>query len=281
MRRLNDLTGARFGALTVTGRAPSKNGRTYWECQCDCGNVKIIESYHLQHDNYISCGCRKKPSPKKINMIGERFGMLTVIEEADNLYGGREAAWKCKCDCGNTIIALGSMLRRGSYKSCGCQRAKRAHDNFTTHGKTKTRIYKIWLGMRQRCYYSNYIEYYLYGGRGIKVCDDWRDNFSSFYEWAMTSGYSDNLTIDRINVNGDYEPVNCRWVTGKAQANNRRNNHYIKFENQTHTMAEWARIKNIPYSCLEERINKLHWTIEDALNIPSRGRVLRKLSEGK
>ncbi|MBR6613178.1 MAG: hypothetical protein IKK84_00235 [Clostridia bacterium] len=119
--------------------------------------------------------------------------------------------------------------------------------------------------MKARCYNKNVERYKNYGGRGIKVCDEWRDDFMAFYQWAIKNGYQDSLTLDRKNVNGDYEPSNCRWVTKETQANNTTRNHYISYKGETKTIAEWARVKGIPYKALFKRIND-GWEVEKALN---------------
>lgn len=133
------------------------------------------------------------------------------------------------------------------------------------HGLRHTRLYGIYQHMKQRCYNPNNKDYHCYGERGIIVCDEWLNDFQAFYDWAMSNGYQENLTLDRMNVNGNYEPTNCRWATSKEQANNTRANHYITFEGKTHTMSEWAKIMRISYSTLRYRLNVLHWTIERAL----------------
>jgi hypothetical protein len=212
-------------------------------------------------------------------MVGKRFGMLTVIKEAENPYGIKKAAWECKCDCGKSIVAIGDLLRRGYYSSCGCQKAKRMHDVAFKHGKSNTRLFKIWSCMKQRCYYPRYTDYHCYGGRGIKVCEEWLADFQNFYIWAINSGYKSNLSIDRIDVNGDYSPDNCRWATPKEQANNKTTNHLLTYNGETHTLQEWADIKKLNYDCLKARINDLGWDVHDALEKPSRGRGKRKSLE--
>ncbi len=205
-----------------------------------------------------------------IDMTGKRIGHLIVLRRASHgLYGRGHAAWVCKCDCGKKIVADGTLLRRGYYSSCGCMRRKRLHDIAYKHGMTNTRLFKIWSCMKQRCYYPKYIDYCSYGGRGIKVCDEWKNSFQTFASWAISNGYNNALSIDRINVDGDYTPQNCRWATNIEQANNRRNNHYLTYHGERHSIAEWSRIKNISYDTLKSRI-ALGWSVEDAFERPVR-----------
>lgn len=158
------------------------------------------------------------------NIIGNKYERLKVIKYIGNNKYNR-SVWECKCDCGKICIADKNVLQQGHKQSCGCLNHENHlfHPNRKSHGKCGTRLYRIWKKMKSRCNNKNDIDYKKwYGSRGIKVCDEWQNNFLNFYNWAMNNGYSDSLSIDRINVNGNYEPSNCKWSSDIEQANNRR-----------------------------------------------------------
>lgn len=136
------------------------------------------------------------------------------------------------------------------------------------HGLTHTKIYSVLCRMKERCYNIKSKDYKNYGLRGIIICDEWLKSPQSFFDWAISNGYKENLTIDRIDVNGNYEPNNCRWITKKQQNNNRRTNKFITYNNETHTLAEWSEIVNIKYKVLHKRIKYFNWNIEKAFNTP-------------
>ena len=183
---------------------------------------------------------------KMIDITGQKFSRLTVIERTANSKAGK-SMWICTCDCNgiNQVIAVGSDLRSGKTKSCGCYRRDRASKEHRTHGLRKSPIYAIWCGIKKRCYNQNEPSYKNYGGRGIKMCGQWLADFISFYEWAVLSGYEKGLTIDRIDNDGNYEPSNCRWATRKEQCRNRRSNINVEIDGSTKTLTEWCEVYGI------------------------------------
>lgn len=202
---------------------------------------------------------------KLIDLTGRRYGYLTVVKRADNTDKG-QSTWQCLCDCGNVKVISGVLLREGNAKSCGCMR-RNLKPNLR-HGMSHTRLYYAWNNIKKRCYNESTPAYKNYGGRGIKMCDAWKDSFESFAEWSLSNGYTDSLTIERIDVNGDYCPENCTWIPLNEQQNNRTSCLYFTYNGETKNLHEWCSSLNLPYMTVHNRIYKLNWDFERAISEP-------------
>lgn len=201
------------------------------------------------------------------DMTGIRIGRLTVLERGERMGNRTGAYWRCKCDCGSVVIVYGAELRNGYTKSCGCLRLDMIRKS-PEEKHTGTRLYAIWQGMKRRTLTKTNPRYADYGGRGITICDEWKDDFEAFRDWALSNGYRDDLSIDRKDVNGNYCPENCRWATDLEQGNNTRRNRRLEYNGEVHTLTEWAKIKGIKITTLSARINTYKWSIEKALTEP-------------
>lgn len=195
--------------------------------------------------------------PKLNDLTGQRFGKLLVLCRGDDHIQGNgrhRVAWKCVCDCGNEVVVLGENLRKGASRSCGCFRKDEMSARNSTHRSTNTKLYGVWGSMKARCYNKSVKYYCRYGGRGISVCDEWLNDFESFHDWSVASGYKDGLSIDRINNDAGYSPENCRWVDCSVQANNRSSNRMLTYNGETHNVTEWAAIKGVSPKTLFNRV---------------------------
>lgn len=272
-----NLIGMKFGKLTVIEYAGYKKVvysqkvriNYYWKCNCECGNIKNVKSDDLIRHRTESCGCIRR----KNDLTGNRYGRLIVIKEAepekrkDGL--GTKRRWECLCDCGNTIITKQELLVSGSTKSCGCL------NNDTRHRKNPDaitnkypRLFRIWQGIKNRCNRPNDQHHKNYYDKGVKVCKEWNDSFHAFLEWSLQNGYADNLTIDRIDTTGNYEPTNCRWNTNKEQQSNKRTNIKYEIDGEMLTIPQIAERYNIKEVTLYARINRYGYTIEEAISKP-------------
>ena len=205
---------------------------------------------------------------KFIDLSGQRFGKLLVIERGPSLEGNNSARWCCICDCGKTTIVMGFNLKNGNTQSCGCIHKEICRLNHhRTHDLSRSHLYNIMHGMKTRCYNPNCKHYSKYGGRGIYICDEWKEDFLTFYNWAHQNGYKKELSLDRIDNNGPYSPENCRWATSKEQQNNTRANKLVTFNNKTMTIPQWGDTLGIELEVLRKRIER-NWTFEEIVTTP-------------
>lgn len=239
-KRLDIPTGTKYGRLTVIKEISKKGDSRRFLCQCDCGNEKEVDLRNLRSGNVKSCGkCNYIPIK-----IGDVYGRWIVIGKARRKTKYGHLQWLCECSCDKHTIRYvdEQNLKKGLSLSCGCLTSEETSKRRYKHGYAKTRLFTIWVSMKDRCNNLNDPRYEAYGGRGIKVCDEWENDFVTFKNWALANGYTNELTIDRKDVNGNYEPTNCQWATWLEQANNKRNNLKIEYKGEIHTASEWGRI---------------------------------------
>lgn len=189
------------------------------------------------------------------NLIGKRFGNLVVIDRSLQNSKSGNARWDCICDCGNKTTVIGSHLRNGHTKSCGCIKLGEQ-----SRGKSTERLYRIWTNMHKRCYNAKAHNYKWYGGIGITVCEAWH-NYKTFEKWANENGYNDNLSIDRIDQQKHYSPDNCRWANQEEQANNRSNNRIIAYQGESYTISQFAKKYKLSYWTVTNRL-RLGWDLD-------------------
>ena len=267
--------GDKFGKLTVLEKdkndciLPSGRHIPKYICKCECGNIISVLKYTLLRNQKLSCG-----NCNSIH-IGDKFGKLTVISKASDYInpnsGNCIKRWLCKCECGNTTIVRDNDLKRGITKSCGCLIIEQLKKRNSTHLLSNTLLYREYSSMIQRCYNPNNIRYPEYGQRGIQVCREWYNSdykkgfdpecINIFYNWAINNGYKEGLTIDRINVNGNYEPSNCRWIPKEYQAHNRRNSIKINLNGEIYDIGQISSILGIDYMFLYHRLKKNNWDL--------------------
>lgn len=200
------------------------------------------------------------------NLIGLRYGKLIVKEKLDTDHHG-EKRWLCVCDCGNEYVTTSNRLTSGQTTCCRDCMVKKIGDANRTHGRTPKKLFYAYVNMKTRCYNKNYFLYHRYGGRGISVCDEWKNSFENFREWALKNGWNESLSLDRIDNDGNYQPDNCKWSTVVEQSNNRRTNRMITYKGVTDTMANWSRNTGLPYYIIQRRLD-LNWDVEKIFTEP-------------
>ena len=276
--------------LEIIEQVESDNGNKRWRCRCAaCGKETIkkasyINRYHLQ--GKASCGCiikNEKRSSAVVDMTGKRVGKLVVIKRVENDKDGH-AQWLCQCDCGNTRIASGKVLRNGTKRSCGCLRSDVLNRRNYKHGLTGTRIYGIFNDMNRRINDPNRSEYDRYGGAGLGLYERWDKSknpnaFPEFYEWAMTNGYNDNLSIDREKPWIGYYPWNCRWVDAFVQSNNRTNNRYIYDGEEPLTYGQFERKYKLTHGTVISRLDTGH-SVDEVIYEAKNGVIVHKDKDG-
>lgn len=193
------------------------------------------------------------------NEVGNRYGRLTVVVLSHKTRYGCQ--WLCKCDCGKEVVVGGVQLRNGRKRSCGClekERLRTFNEKMKANAKYKkpSKIYQAWANMKQRCFNKNALEYNSYGGRGITVCDDWVKSSASFEKWALENGYAEGLTLDRIDVDGNYEPSNCRWIDQRRQLRNKRDTIYIEYNGERKPLIDFCEELGVPYDRAFDRIRR-------------------------
>lgn len=208
-----------------------------------------------------------------LELKGQRFYMLTAIQRVGT-DKEHNALWECTCDCGNVTIVPAAKLKNGHTKSCGCYHKNYIGNLSRKHSETHTRLYTIWANLKRRCLNPNDTRYKSYAGRGIGICNEWRNSYESFARWAKNNGYTDNLSLDRINNNGNYEPSNCRWTTNIVQCNNKRNNLNITWCGKTQTVTQWERELDFKKGTLYSRIFVYHWDVQKAFTHPLKKRTV-------
>lgn len=268
MPRRIDITGQRFGTWQVTGYA----GGSRWDCRCDCGAAQTANGKALRKGQLRWCdGCgEKRPTSHRIDLTGQRFGRLTVTGVAPRLKPNDDTRWHCQCDCGEPRIVRSKALRRGMTLSCRCYTKEVTAKRNATRDflvVRNAREYAVWFGMRARCHNPDHIGYADYGGRGIAVCERWRESFEAFLEdmGKRPAG----MSIDRIDNDGPYAPDNCRWATQKEQMRNTSRNHYVEANGERLIVTDWAAKTGISVALIHDRI-KRGWSEADAVSRPPR-----------
>lgn len=223
--------------------------KRYVKAVCDCGVLKELPLTMLLTNRVKSCGCRQRIP--FVNYVGERFGILVVVEELMRVR--RDRCFLVQCDCGNRTYAGYDSLMNGK-ESCGCLNKAKNGSHFVTHGLTRHPLYSTWCNIKCRCTNPNTDSYKDYGGRGITICEEWKNDFKKFYDWCIESGWQRHLSVDRIDNDGHYEPSNCRITTLEVQSRNKRNNIWIEYQGERLVVTDWCKRLGINETTVYNRI---------------------------
>lgn len=277
-----DLLGNRFGRFTVIKDLGYSNNHIRWLCKCDCGEERVKTTSQLRA-GAVSCGCKNREIPPSFkDKTGRKYGRLTAVKvDSGTKYMGDSVTWLCMCECGNTTKVSSGNLKegKGGVKSCGCLLREFNMDKIGKYGKyqkilgkptNKLWAYKSYKGIIERCYDSKCKAFKSYGGRGIKVCDRWRESFLHFIE--DMGDRSKEFSIERIDVNGNYESLNCKWIRKGDQGFNRRDSLKYTIEGETLCLSQWAQKFKLSYSMVYSRVER-GWDISKALQTPSRRKI--------
>ena len=270
MPQIIDLTGKKFGRLTVVElhKERSKYGQAQWICRCDCGGTSTVVGWSLRKGYTKSCKClhREMTSIKRLkDLSNQRFGRLTAISIHPEKSRHGAIRWICHCDCGSRVVVVAGSLTNKNSRSCGCLNK----ESTTLHGKHKSKEYQSWSSLKGRVTNPNNERWHSYGGRGIKMCDRWRNSFEAFYE-DMGPRPSPKHSIDRIDNDGDYCPENCRWATHKEQQNNKRPNVWIEHLGEKITMTDYCRKQELDYSSFRHYYRRKGRTLKESTNLARR-----------
>lgn len=210
------------------------------------------------------------PSNHEKNLLGQRFGRLIVIQKLPTK--NERTMWLCRCDCGNLTEASCNKLTMGVKRSCSCYKLERIKEASTKHGGKGTPLYNVWRGIKERCYCPKNKAFKYYGGKGVEVCTEWKDDFGTFKKWAEDNGYKQGLTIDRLDNNKNYEPSNCRWTTMREQSNNKTNISKYEINGELYSLRDLSEKFNLPIDVLYYRVKRAKWSIEKAVGTPLGGK---------
>lgn len=245
--RLLELVGKKFNHLEVIQFDSMRKGGSYWVCKCDCGNVKVIHGTSIKKGRSKSCGCYGAD-----NIIGKRYGRLVVLGIGSIKHNKR--TYICQCDCGTLTSVSRYKLTSGHTQSCGCLRADILPAFNFKHGMAKTPIHNSYTSMLDRCYNETHASYANYGGRGIAVCDRWKESFENFYN--DMGERPEGSQLDRIDNDGNYCPENCKWSTIAENTRNKRDNIFLEYAGVRLCITDWAKKLNCPRSTLNARVKR-------------------------